>query len=174
MRFQGRISEWKDERGFGFITPNGGGSKVFLHISSFSSRTRRPTVGALVTYEFCADQVGRPKAGAAQFVGESKSQPQETNPIISVIATLLVVMFVGYVAYVRISHPGSTVTASVYKIFFAREALHANPQFQCEPAKSSCSRMSSCAEALFHQERCGVSNMDGDRDGIPCEQQWCN
>jgi hypothetical protein len=84
------------------------------------------------------------------------------------------VIFLCYVAKVRISHPNSTVSASVYKIFIARGALHDNSQFQCEPTKSSCSRMSSCAEAFFHQERCGVSNMDGDRDGIPCEQQWCN
>jgi cold shock CspA family protein len=34
MRYQGRIGEWKDDRGFGFITPNGGGPRVFLHISS--------------------------------------------------------------------------------------------------------------------------------------------
>ena len=174
MRYQGRVSEWKDERGFGFITPNGGGSKVFLHISSFSRGTRRPTVGVLVTYELCIDQAGRPKANAAQLVSESRSLPQKTNPIMAIIGTLLVVVFLGYVAYVRATHPGSTVTASVYKIFFVREALRANPPFLCEPERSSCSRMSSCAEAFFYQERCGVSNMDGDRDGIPCEQQWCN
>ncbi|NHQ84743.1 cold shock domain-containing protein [Iodobacter sp. HSC-16F04] len=173
MRYQGRISEWKDERGFGFITPNGGGPKVFLHISSFSRRARRPVVGVFVTYELYTDEIGRPKANAAQFVGELKYKSQESNPIIFIIFTILLVMFVAYIAFVRISHPGSTVTASVYKIFSAREALRSNPQFQCEPEKSSCSRMSSCAEALFHQERCDVSNMDGDRDGIPCEQQWC-
>jgi hypothetical protein len=78
------------------------------------------------------------------------------------------------VAYVRISHPGSTVSASIYKIVFARDALRENAEFSCEPSKSSCARMSSCAEAFFHQERCGVGGMDGDRDGIPCEQQWCN
>ncbi|MFN5835681.1 MAG: cold-shock protein, partial [Pseudanabaena sp.] len=31
MRFQGKISDWNDERGFGFVTPNGGGPKAFLH-----------------------------------------------------------------------------------------------------------------------------------------------
>jgi cold shock CspA family protein len=174
MRYQGRISEWKDDRGFGFIAPNGGGSKVFLHASSFSSRTRRPIVGVLVSYALSTDQAGRQKATDARFVDESRSRPQSNNPIAYFIATILVLLFVGYVAYVSISHPGSTVTASVYKIFLAREALHTNPRFQCEPEKSSCSRMTSCAEAFFHQERCGLSNMDGDYDGIPCERQWCN
>ncbi|MFN5191676.1 MAG: excalibur calcium-binding domain-containing protein [Burkholderiales bacterium] len=36
-----------------------------------------------------------------------------------------------------------------------------------------CSKMTSCAEVFFHQEKCGVGGMDGDRDGIPCEHQLC-
>jgi hypothetical protein len=91
-----------------------------------------------------------------------------------IVGGVLVLLFVAYVGYVRISNPNSTVEASIYKIFWARTALRTNPEFRCEPSKSSCARMTSCAEAFFHQERCGVSGMDGDRDGIPCEQQWCN
>jgi len=79
-----------------------------------------------------------------------------------------------YVAYVRMSHPNSTVSASIYKIFSARDSLRLHPEFQCEPTELSCSSMTSCAEAFFHQEHCDVSGMDGDHDGIPCEQQWCN
>jgi cold shock CspA family protein len=173
MRYQGRVIEWKDERGFGFIMPDRGGPKVFLHISSFSYRTRRPTVGAFITYELSTDEKGRPRANAAQFVGESRPKSRRLNTVVSALTISLVVMFLGYVAYVRISHPNSTVSASVYKIFFAREALHQNPGFRCESEKSSCARMSSCAEAFFHQEQCGVSVMDGDGDGIPCEQQLC-
>jgi hypothetical protein len=37
MRQQGKISTWKDDKGFGFITPLGGGSQVFVHIKSFKS-----------------------------------------------------------------------------------------------------------------------------------------
>ncbi|MBI0436207.1 thermonuclease family protein [Roseomonas sp. KE0001] len=29
--------------------------------------------------------------------------------------------------------------------------------------------MSSCAEARFHLQQCGLSRLDGDRDGVPCE-----
>lgn len=42
MRFQGRITEWKDDRGFGFIAPNGGGDKVFLHFRSLQKASRDP------------------------------------------------------------------------------------------------------------------------------------
>lgn len=44
MRYQGKITDWKDDKGFGFVTPNGGGPRVFVHIKSFSSRQRRRSV----------------------------------------------------------------------------------------------------------------------------------
>ena len=36
-----------------------------------------------------------------------------------------------------------------------------------------CSQMRSCAEAKYFLANCPGAKMDGDRDGIPCEQQWC-
>lgn len=56
MRYQGRITDWKDDRGFGFITPNGGGPRVFLHISAFGRGQQRPSGGELVTYELVQDE----------------------------------------------------------------------------------------------------------------------
>lgn len=40
MRHQGKITTWKDDKGFGFITPNGGGEPVFLHVSSRAGAQR--------------------------------------------------------------------------------------------------------------------------------------
>lgn len=36
-----------------------------------------------------------------------------------------------------------------------------------------CSQMTSCAEAKYFLANCPGTKMDGDGDGIPCEQQWC-
>lgn len=33
--------------------------------------------------------------------------------------------------------------------------------------------MSSCAEATYFLKNCPGVLMDGDNDGVPCEQQWC-
>jgi hypothetical protein len=33
--------------------------------------------------------------------------------------------------------------------------------------------MSSCEEAQFYQDNCSGTQMDGDGDGVPCEDQWC-
>jgi endonuclease YncB( thermonuclease family) len=39
--------------------------------------------------------------------------------------------------------------------------------------RTRCSQMSSCAEATWFLKNCPGVEMDGDRDGIPCERQWC-
>ena len=46
-------------------------------------------------------------------------------------------------------------------------------QFQCD-GRTKCSQMTSCEEATFFLQNCPNTQMDGDRDGIPCERQWCN
>jgi endonuclease YncB( thermonuclease family) len=40
--------------------------------------------------------------------------------------------------------------------------------FECGK-KKYCTEMTSCEEALFHLEECGLSRLDGDSDGVPCE-----
>jgi hypothetical protein len=44
--------------------------------------------------------------------------------------------------------------------------------FRCDGRKY-CSQMTSCAEAKFFLARCPGVQMDGDRNGVPCERQWC-
>ena len=36
-------------------------------------------------------------------------------------------------------------------------------------AKRTCAEMTSCAEARFYLNECGLSRLDGDKDGTPCE-----
>ena len=56
LRFVGRIADWNDEKGFGFVTPNGGGERAFVHIRSFEKRGRRPVDGDLISYEPAYDE----------------------------------------------------------------------------------------------------------------------
>jgi uncharacterized membrane protein YsdA (DUF1294 family)/cold shock CspA family protein len=70
MRFQGKITNWKDDQGFGFITPNGGGNQVFVHIKSFANHRRRPEGNEIVTYELKMDAKGRAQAQNVAFVGD--------------------------------------------------------------------------------------------------------
>jgi endonuclease YncB( thermonuclease family) len=42
------------------------------------------------------------------------------------------------------------------------------PAFVCG-AKHYCREMQSCSEARYHLEECGLTRLDGDGDGVPCE-----
>lgn len=44
--------------------------------------------------------------------------------------------------------------------------------YRCE-GKQHCSQMKSCKEARFYLKNCPNVKIDGDKDGIPCEQQLC-
>jgi hypothetical protein len=44
--------------------------------------------------------------------------------------------------------------------------------FKCD-GRTYCSQMTSCDEATFFLRNCPNVKMDGDLDGVPCEQQWC-
>jgi uncharacterized membrane protein YsdA (DUF1294 family)/cold shock CspA family protein len=70
VRYQGKITDWKDDKGFGFITPNGGGQRIFVHIKSFSNREQRPVGNEFVTYELTHDPKARPQANSVAFVGK--------------------------------------------------------------------------------------------------------
>lgn len=74
MRFQGTITKWKDEEGYGFITPRGGGKQVFLHISALDKSQARPEAQEVVTYEVEIDDKDRPQARKVQYVGEEKEK----------------------------------------------------------------------------------------------------
>ncbi|WP_332309794.1 excalibur calcium-binding domain-containing protein [Methylosarcina fibrata] len=51
------------------------------------------------------------------------------------------------------------------------ESEIAEPHFQCQ-GKVYCSQMTSSEEAEFYLDNCPGTKMDGDRDGIPCENQF--
>jgi cold shock CspA family protein len=61
VRFKGKITDWNDDKGYGFVTPSGGGPRVFVHIKSFVNRQRRPVGNELVIYELTSDARGRPQ-----------------------------------------------------------------------------------------------------------------
>ena len=75
MRYQGKITTWKDDQGFGFITPNGGGKDVFIHVKSFTNSRRRPVGNELVSYQVSTDTKGRLNAAEVHYAGDFKDKP---------------------------------------------------------------------------------------------------
>jgi uncharacterized membrane protein YsdA (DUF1294 family)/cold shock CspA family protein len=89
MRYQGKISSWKDNQGFGFVTPNRCGQKAFVHIKAFLNNSTRPVDGDLITYELAKDEKNRFYAKNIKFVSNAPSMERyKTRLIPTYFATL--------------------------------------------------------------------------------------
>jgi len=81
MRFAGRITDWNDAKGFGFVVPNGGGDRAFVHINEFQRGSRRPEVGDLVSYLPSRDQRGRINARLIRRAGQKIEVPRTPSRV---------------------------------------------------------------------------------------------
>ena len=68
---EGQLVKWKDDRGFGFIKPNGNNKEIFLHISALKGANRRPKVGDIILYEQIINKDGKVSAANASIQGVS-------------------------------------------------------------------------------------------------------
>ncbi|MFT6987248.1 MAG: uncharacterized membrane protein YsdA (DUF1294 family)/cold shock CspA family protein [Psychromonas sp.] len=67
MKLQGKVTNWNDDKGFGFVEPNGGGVRAFVHIKAFNSSSRRPVNGEIITYKLVSENNNRYKATNIKF-----------------------------------------------------------------------------------------------------------
>ncbi|HMS27273.1 MAG TPA: cold shock and DUF1294 domain-containing protein [Burkholderiaceae bacterium] len=94
MRYQGKITNWKDDQGFGFVTPNGGGLKAFVHIKAFSNRSQRPEDGDIITYELATNENGRFFAKNIRFaVGATTTSKSNASSWLGIYFAILFGLF---------------------------------------------------------------------------------
>ena len=75
MRLQGRVVEWNDPRGYGFVVTHAAEQRIFLHMNHVSrGHLRRPKVGDIVTYQVTMDDRGRARATAVRFASQARWQ----------------------------------------------------------------------------------------------------
>ncbi len=67
MRFEGTLTSWNDERGFGRIESSQGGEPIFVHVSAWPKDGGRPAVDQQVTFEVELGPKGK-RARSVQLV----------------------------------------------------------------------------------------------------------
>jgi cold shock CspA family protein len=167
MRLSGTLRSWNDDRGFGFIAPTDGGVReIFVHVSAFPRTGSRPTVGEKLTFEVESAGAGKSRAvnvhretlesARLHRPGTTNTASLARNPI--VLATVLLLV------------AGAAIFG--YALHSKRTADAAAASTRCD-GRRHCSEMTSCAEAKYFLKYCPGTQMDGDNDGTPCEEQWC-
>lgn len=182
MRFDGKLDQWNDDRGFGFIVPARGGDPVFVHISAFPRDGRRPKIGEALSFEVEPAGDGKRRAVNVQRPGSAhRAAPPRAEPNArrrggsGWLGRLLpVVIVVGAVAaYTSMSgRPRAPAALHDSQPSPATAPAPSVSGFRCD-GRTHCSQMTSCAEATFFLRNCPGTQMDGNHDGIPCEKQWC-
>lgn len=79
MKYQGRIQQWDDAKGYGFVEPNGGGTRAFTHIKAFKQRSRRPVNGDIIIYEVEQDRNGNHRACNISLLEDHKAKRLRAN-----------------------------------------------------------------------------------------------
>lgn len=115
MRQRGTIRGWRDDKGFGFVTPSAGGADAFVHINAFLNRQRRPVDGDEISYEAVQDFQQRWQAQTIRYVDElpreapspiaaawqaaGSTSSRSALPALRAMLLLLILGIVGLVGY---------------------------------------------------------------------------
>lgn len=176
MRTHGTLIKWNDERGFGFVALPQSHDEVFVHISAFPGEGGRPRLGETISFEVRTGPDGRRRAESVERPGVRKaSSKQHAAPSrnqrtligsVSMIIVVLALCFAGYSSY-------TSRRSNEAMHLISPEAETASQKFSCD-GRTLCHQMTSCTEAKYFLKHCPGTQMDGDGDGEPCEQQWCN
>jgi len=180
---KGQLKSWKDDKGFGFIQSSELKQDTFIHISTLKAMSRKPKVGDFIYFDVEKQANGKSRAINCRIEGVAAKAIQRHKPRVhkntsapkSKVILILAVIAIGAFGYQRLGlstastpaqHSPNTVTPS--GSLLNRAFSETNSKFSCD-GRQHCSQMTSRAEAVYFIKHCPNTKMDGDRDGIPCE-----
>jgi cold shock CspA family protein len=191
MPFEGRLLQWDEARGFGFIEVEATRERVFVHASALPRDGTRPATGARLQFDVERDAQGRKRAAHVRLADARNAVPLRPRPepppgppharpiaplrrrrgLSAGWAALAIVAVVAAIAW----RTQATHRATVAPTLLAPERPVVDTDAanrRCD-GRTTCSQMTSCEEATWFLNHCPNVRMDGDHDGVPCEQQWC-
>ena len=185
MRIDGRLAKWNDDRGFGFIAPAQGGQEIFVHISAFPRDGHRPRLGEALSFEVETTSEGKKRAKSVSRLARSEAPsprpyrpapPRQRQRLLGRVLPLVAFLALGTYGYgeysKRVGMQTAPISAEIAPSASAEPRQASSSHYKCD-GRTHCSQMTSCAEATFFLQTCPGVKMDGDRDGVPCEEQWC-
>lgn len=174
MRFEGTLTQWNDDRGFGLILPTEGGQTLFAHISAFPRDGQRPRLNERLSFEVTLGQGGKTGGGYPAARGSSGVCPRSStlgsfhvaklfHGVLGKLLALLLVCSVlggGYWKYEsRQQQARAAAAAQEATNISAMDDTPSTPvtlaasPFRCD-GRQHCSQMTSCAEAKFFLKNC--------------------
>ncbi|MGB2741291.1 MAG: excalibur calcium-binding domain-containing protein [Cognaticolwellia sp.] len=184
---KGQLKSWIDGKGFGFIQSNELKQDTFIHISTLKEMSRKPKVGDFIYFEVEKHDNGKSSAVNCRIEGVAAKSIQKRKPrmhkntsapkskIVLIFAVIAICAF-GYqrlglsTASAPVQHIPNTSapSGSLLNRAFSDTSTNTNSQFSCD-GRQHCSQMTSRAEAVYFTSHCPNTKMDGDGDGVPCE-----
>ena len=156
---RGTITQWKDDKGFGFIVSEDGGEKLFFHISAVKTQGRRPQVHDVVLYESMRDSQGRLKAKAVVIEGAisapktySKKRIHTESPKKDALDYVAIVLLIGSLAggaysFIQSGNIEKLIPAGVVLVV---AVILLNRQKKPKEKRFSCAR---CGKISDHDKR---------------------
>lgn len=173
MQTEGTLSKWNESKGSGFITPQRGGQDIFVHISAFPRDDHRPQLHEKLAFTIEIDHNGRKRAVEVRRPRRQRhavkrtATPRPRINLAALLASTALVAAIFFYGYTGLYHQQPEAPA-------ASPGATADPAatFHCD-GRTLCTQMTSCEESEFFLRNCPNVQLDGDGDGVPCEQQWC-
>lgn len=123
----------------------------------------------------------RPRASSSSSPASPPSRPSSSrsssrrrSPVTGLVGPVVVIALgaTGYDAYRSYAPRPMPLAAESPPAALPATSTRSASAFRCD-GRTHCSQMTSCEEATFFLRNCPGTKMDGNGDGVPCEQQWC-
>lgn len=169
--YRGQLTKWDNTKGFGFIKSSELKQDTFIHISALKHMSRKPKQGDFIHFDI-EQHKGKNRATNARIEGVKANssfkvskgyKPRSGNKFIYAVVIVAIASF----TFHRLDLGQSNQAPKTLSVPNPTKRM-TTQQFTCD-GRQHCSQMTSRAEAEYFIKHCPNTKMDGDNDGIPCE-----